>query len=66
MLFWYNLKETVHIYYMIKQCSKHEKIWRQNVLLKQKVMLISRKIFIKRDNLDKQTDNGMSHRVDRP
>ena len=37
------------IYYVIKQCSKHEYIWWQNVLLKQKVVFISHKIFVKRD-----------------
>ena len=35
------LKGSVHTYYVTKQCSKHEKIWRQNVPLKQKVMFIS-------------------------
>ena len=44
-LFKYNLKETIHIYNLIKQYLKHEKIWR---LLKQKVMLISREVIIKR------------------
>ena len=28
--------ETIHIYLLIKQYLKHEKIWPQNVLLKQK------------------------------
>ena len=36
-VFKYNLKETIHIYYLIKQYLKHEKIWRKNVYLKQKV-----------------------------
>ena len=40
-LCWYNLTETVHSTCQTKQCSNHEKIWRQNVLLKQKVMFIS-------------------------
>ena len=43
-LFWYNLKENIQIYHLIKQYSKHEKIWRQNVLLQQKVMLISHEV----------------------
>ena len=40
-LCWYNLTETVHSTCQTKQCSNYEKIWRQNVLLKQKVMPIS-------------------------
>ena len=44
----YNLKETIYIDYLIKQYLKYEKIWRKNVLLKQKVMLISRKVIVKR------------------
>ena len=35
----YNLKETIHIFYVIKQYSKHENISRQNVLLKQRVTI---------------------------
>ena len=53
-LFKYNLKETIHIYNLIKQYLKHEKIWRKNVLLKQKVMLISRKAIVKRPRRDKR------------
>ena len=49
MLFKYNLKEKIHIYWLIKQYLKHEMIWRQNVLLKQKVMFISCEIIVKRD-----------------
>ena len=49
MLFKYNLKGTIHIYWFIMQYLKHEKIWRQNVLLKQKVIVISCKIIVKRD-----------------
>ena len=41
VLFRYTLKGTVHTNYVTKQCSKPERIWRQNVLLKQKVMFIS-------------------------
>ena len=44
MLFQYNSKETIQIYYWIKKYLKHETIWRQNVLLKQKVMLIFREV----------------------
>ena len=55
-LFKYNLKETIHIYYLIKQYLKHEKIWRKNVLLKQKVMLISREVIVKRPRRDEQTN----------
>ena len=40
-LCWYNLTETVHSTCQTKQCSNHEKIWRQYVLLKQKMMSIS-------------------------
>ena len=40
-LFWFNSKGTVHTYYVTKQCLKYEKIWRQNMPLKQKVMFIS-------------------------
>ena len=44
-LFSYNLKvNMIHIYYLIKQYLKHEKMWQQNVLLQQKVMLISREV----------------------
>ena len=32
------------MYYLTKKYLKHETIWRQNVLLKQKVMLISREV----------------------
>ena len=35
MLSNYNLQETIHIYYMIKQCLKHEDFCRENVVLKQ-------------------------------
>ena len=44
-----NLKETIHIYYVTKQCLKPEKILRQNVLLMRKVTFISQEIIIKRD-----------------
>ena len=44
------LRETIHIYCFIKQCLQSEMIWRQNVLLKQKVMLISC------ETRDEQTD----------
>ena len=47
--------ETIHIFYLIKQYLKHEKIWRQNVLLKQNLMLISREVIIKRA---RQETNG--------
>ena len=52
--------ETIHIYCFIKQYLKHEKIWRQNVLLKQKGMFISRKIIVKRDE---QTDGNVDTKI---
>ena len=48
--------ETIHIYSLIKQYLKHEKICRQNVLLKQKVMLISREVIERARQRDEQTE----------
>ena len=48
---------TIHIYYIINQILKHEKIWWLNVLLKQKVMFISREIIVKRDK--RRTDGNV-------
>ena len=56
-LFRYDLKETIHIYYLIlKQYLKHEKVWRKNKPVKLKVMLISREVIVKRATSDEQTD----------
>ena len=56
------LRETIHIYCFIKQCLQSEMIWRQNVLLKQKVMLISREVIVKqaRQGTNRQTPTPKS------
>ena len=53
----------MHIYFMIKQCPNHKKIWQQNVLLKQKVMFISAR-FLSRETkmINRQTNKG-THRL---
>ena len=51
------LKETIQIYYLMKKYLKHEMIWRQKVLLKQKVMLIFREVIDRASpTRDEQTD----------
>ena len=47
------------MYYLTKKYLKHETIWRQNVLLKQKVMLISRR------NLARLSSERDKRRTDR-
>ena len=44
------------MYYLIKKYLKHETIWRQNVLLKQKVVLISREVIEQARQRDEQTE----------
>ena len=44
------------MYYLIKRYLKHETIWRQNVLLKQKVVLISREVIERARQRDEQTE----------
>ena len=45
------------MYYFIKKYLKHETIWRQNVLLKQKVMLTFREVIERASpTRDEQTD----------
>ena len=62
-LFKYNLMETIHIYLLIKQYLKHEKIWQQNVLLKQTGMLISREVIERARQRDEQTEVWMEVRT---
>ena len=44
------------MYYLNKKYLKHETIWRQNVLLKQKVVLISREVIERARQRDEQTE----------
>ena len=44
------------MYYLIKRYLKHKTIWRQNVLLQQKVMLISREVIEPARQRDEQTE----------
>ena len=44
------------MYYLIKKYLKHETIWRQNALSKQKVVLISREVIERARQRDEQTE----------